>query len=296
MEILVTILIVVLILVAIALIGSTVMGVSLQPLVHQILPSRQNRPALPSIEPLRAELSTHHEVETERLRGAARAAIAEVDVELGRLREGLRTTTHEQERHLVQMRDRSATVDERAMVTLDQGLRDLRGRLDAELAQLREGIGAALNAMAARQDAGSDPLTARRREAIADLDRKLAKLEANVLAVTNPVLLPGERFVAPAEFPHEALRWETWKEVGDAAFAFADTFNQNRIYLDDSLCRDLAAFVVALRERLTVSIYPNLQPKPSESGLRALRDALERLGDDIPATRARLEQAFREQA
>ncbi|MGH2532236.1 MAG: hypothetical protein ACRDJW_07990 [Thermomicrobiales bacterium] len=296
MEFLIIFLIVLLILIAIVLIGTTVMGISLQPLVQQMLPARTNRPALPTagVEPLRAELTTRHEVEAERLRGEARTAIAELDAELGRLREGLRTTTHEHERHLVQLRERHAAVDDRALATIDQGLRELRGHLDAEVAHVREGVGAALAAIAARQDAGTDVLTARRREAIADLDRKLAKMEASALAVTNPVLLPGERFVPPAEFPPESLRWETWKEVGDAAFAFADAFNQNRIYLDDALCRDLSAFVVALRERLTISIYPNLQPKPSEAGLRVLRDALERLGDDIPAARERLERAFRE--
>lgn len=255
------------------------------------------RAAMPDLAPLRVELEARYQAEAERLRGEARAAIAEIDAELGRLREGLRSSAHEHERQLVQLRERFGVVDEQSTRLIEQGLRDLRSYLDGEFGRLREGLGGAMAALAARQESGQgSQLQQRRVEAIGDLYRRLAKLEATVVAVTNPVLLPGEPYSLPAELLPETLRWENWKEVGDGAFAFADAFNQSRIYLDDQTCRDLAAFVAGLRELLTRSIYPNLQPRPNDETKRTLRAAIEQLGADIPAARERLERAFREEA
>jgi hypothetical protein len=156
-------------------------------------------------------------------------------------------------------------------------------------------MGAALAAIAARQEGGPPDLTeARRADALADLYTKLAKLEATLLAVVNPLLLPGEPFTLPSELPQEALRWENWKDVGDSAFAFASSFNQERIYLDDAMCRALSAFVASLRERLTTAIYPNLKSKLSPTGQDALRASLEHLSVSIPTMRDQLERSYRD--
>jgi hypothetical protein len=236
------------------------------------------------VTPLRQELTVRHEAESERLRGEARSSIAELDAELGRFREGLRASTHEQEKQLAELRERYVSLDEQATHMLEQGLRDLR-----------EGMGTALTTLATRQSNGAgDAIGARRADALADLYTKLAKFEATLMAVVNPLLLPGEPFTLPAELPQESLRWENWKDVGDSAFAFASSFNQERIYLDDASCRALATFVASLRERLTTTIYPNLKPKLSTSGQEALRTSLEQLGVDIPAMRDQLERSFRE--
>jgi hypothetical protein len=185
---------------------------------------------------------------------------------------------------LADLRERYVSLDEQTTQKLEQGL-----------SELREGMGAALTAIAARQQGGSPDLTvARRADALADLYTKLAKLEATLLTVVNPLLLPGEPFTLPSELPQEALRWENWKDVGDSAFAFASSFNQERIYLDDPTCRALSGFVASLRERLTTAIYPNLKTKLSAGGQDALRTSLEQLSVDIPAMRDQLERSYRE--
>jgi hypothetical protein len=236
------------------------------------------------VTPLRQELTVRHEAESERLRGEARTAIAELDAELARFREGLRASTHEQAKQLAELRDKYVSLDEQTTQKLDQGLKELG-----------EGMNAALTAIAARHESGPLELTsARRADALADLYTKLAKLEATLLAVVNPLLLPGEPFTLPPELPQEAMRWENWKDVGDSAFAFASGFNQERIYLDDATCRAVSTFVASLRERLTTAIYPNLKPKVSPAGQEMLRASLEHLSVDIPAMREQLERSYRE--
>lgn len=247
-------------------------------------PLAKSRGPVLDVTPLRQELTVRHEAESERLRGEARTAIAELDAELARFREGLRASTHEQAKQLAELRDKYVSLDEQTTQKLDQGLKELG-----------EGMNAALTAIAARHESGPLELTsARRADALADLYTKLAKLEATLLAVVNPLLLPGEPFTLPPELPQEAMRWENWKDVGDSAFAFASGFNQERIYLDDATCRAVSTFVASLRERLTTAIYPNLKPKVSPAGQEMLRASLEHLSVDIPAMREQLERSYRE--
>lgn len=251
-----------------------------------------------SLEGLKTELDARYQTEIERLRSEARGAVGEIEAELGRLREGLRTSAHENETQLARMRDRFVEVDGQTAKALEQALGDLRTHQEVELTRLREAVGAAMAALAVRHSSGaSDAVAGKRAEAIAGLYRRLAKLETDFLAVTNPVLLPGERFALPEELLPETLRWESWKEVGDDVFAFADAFNHERIFLDDEACRELTGFVSDLREVMTTAIYPNLMPRPGmplEDSRAELRRGIERLGDEIPDARARLERAFRD--
>jgi hypothetical protein len=218
---------------------------------------------------------------------------AKLDAEFDKLHESLRSGADEQEHQLAQLQSSFSAIDERTGQELEQSLREMRDHLDAELGRFREGIGGALATLAARQESGEEKIRARQADAIADLYQRLAKLEAALLAVANPVLLPSERLVVPEQLNPEHLAWEQWKEVGDAAFAFADAFNRNRIVLDDSTCRDLAGFVTGIREQLTRSVYPSLQQQ-SDDQHQALRQSLEQLGADISAARDRLELVYRE--
>jgi hypothetical protein len=208
---------------------------------------------------------------------------ASLGSEFGKLRESLRLEGEEQERQLAQVTGKE----------LEANLREMRDHLDAELGRFREGIGGALATLAARQEAGEANSRARQADAVFDLYQRLAKMEATVVAVANPVLLPSERLTVPDELAPENLGWEQWKEVGDAAFAFADSFNRNRLVFDDSTCRELSTFVTGVREKLTDNIYPNLR-QPTEDQRQLLRQALEQLGADISTARDRLEQLYRE--
>lgn len=251
-----------------------------------------------SIDSIKTELDARYQADIERLRAEARGAVGEIEAELGRLREGLRSSAHEHDTQLARLRDRFAEVDGQTAQALERALGELRTHQETELARLREGVGAAMAAIAVRQNAPeANLIAARKAEATSELYRRLAKLEVSFLSIANPVLLPGEAFALPAELLPETMKWENWKEVGDATFAFAESFNQNRIFLDDDVCRDLTAFIGGLREVMTTSIYPNLNTKafiePGE--VRAsLRAALEQLGHDIPDARERLERSFRE--
>jgi len=216
---------------------------------------------------------------------------------LGRLREGLRSSAHEHDTQLVRLRDRYAEVDGQTAQALERALGDLRNHQEAELGRLREAVGAAMAAIAARQIEPANGASARRSEAVAELARKLARLETTFVSVTNPVLLPGENFALPKDLLPETLKWEQWKEVGDATFAFAEAFSQERIYLDDPTCREVSAFIRGLREVMTGAIYPNLMAKsgaPAAETRAALRTGMEQLGHEIPAARERLERAYRE--
>jgi hypothetical protein len=251
-----------------------------------------------SIDNIKTELDARYQADIERLRAEARSAVGEIEGELGRLREGLRTSTHEHDTQLSRLRDRYAEVDGQTAQAVERVLVDLRSHQEIELSRLREAVGAAMAAFAVRQSGPeSDIVAARRADAIGALYRRLAKLETSFLSVTNPMLLPGEAFDLPADLLPETLKWENWKEVGDASFAFAESFNQDRIYLDDATCRELVGFVSNLREVMTTAIYPNLTAKAGTDVVEtrsALRAALVQLGRDIPDARERLERTFRE--
>jgi hypothetical protein len=250
--------------------------------------------ATTGLDPLRTALETRYEAEVERLRAEAQRVIGDVESELGRLRETLRSSAHEQESQIVRLRERYAEVDGQTTKALDQALRDLRSHHDAELGRLREAIGAAIAAIAERQNAAdASALSARRTDAIAELYRRLAKLETTFVSVTNPMLLPGETLSLPKELAPESLRWEQWKEIGDAAFAFAESFAQHRLDLDDATCRDLTAFLGEVRGLLTGAIYPNLKAAASAETRTELHRAIEQLGAEIPRAREGLERAYR---
>jgi hypothetical protein len=113
-------------------------------------------------------------------------------------------------------------------------------------------------------------------------------------AVTNPILLPGEAYSPPAEFLPEALVWENWNEVGERAFALADAYSAQRLYLSEETRGEIEMFVTTLRALLTRSVYPNLQPEPDAAQQAALRSALDEIAGEFPKVRQRLEREYRE--
>lgn len=160
----------------------------------------------------------------------------------------------------------------------DMAIERLRGDVLAMIGQLGED----------RRNAGRD----RRAEIISELYARLARLETALSAVTNPVLLPGEPYTPPAEFLTEALIWENWNEVGERAFALADAYSAQRVYLTEKTREELGAFVTALRVTLTRSIYPNLHADADVSQQAALRAALEQVALELPRARKALDTEY----
>jgi hypothetical protein len=182
--------------------------------------------------------------------------------------------------------------------------------MQAELQRVASQLTSQLVADEARRDAALDRLRAdilaaavsgasnrrletgyRHVEVSADLYARLARLEAALAAVTNPVLLPGELYLPPGEFLPEALVWENWNEVGERAFAFADAYSAHRLHLSEETRVEIGLFVTALRTRLTGSVYPNLQGSNAQQSV--LRGALEEIASEMPRVRATLEREYR---
>ena len=164
-------------------------------------------------------------------------------------------------------------------------------RRDVVIERLRADLLAALSRAAA--DGTSRP-GSRRSDVSADLYARLARLEAALAAVTNPILLPGEAYAPPAEFLPEALVWENWNEVGERAFSLAEAYSSQRLHLSDETRGDVELFVTTLRTLLTRSVYPNLQLEPDAAQQAALRSALEEIAGEIPKVRHKLEWEYRE--
>jgi len=219
---------------------------------------------------------------------ALRGALTTGDERLAHLEARLERQVEMVRQHLAELKQETLARDE-AMATRQQAIDT---RQEAALDRLRADLLAA-NSERELRLAGMRQRE-RRLEAMADLYARLARLEAAVAAVTNPILLPGEPYAPPAEFLPDSLVWDNWKDVGDRAFAFADAFNAERISLDPSVDEALATFVVTLRGTLTQSIYPNLRANPSPSQTEALRAALTTLASDLPQARAGLTHAFRD--
>lgn len=169
-----------------------------------------------------------------------------------------------------------AGLDARQSATLDR----LRVEL-AEAATLRPG------------DAPPRRVNERRAECAANLYERVARLESALAQVTNPVLLPGEPYAPPAEFLPESLAWENWKDVGERAFALADGYSAQRIYLSDGARTEVAGFVTTLRGVLTRVVYPNLAVDATPNQVDALRGALGTLAAEFPAVRRALEREYR---
>jgi small-conductance mechanosensitive channel len=186
-----------------------------------------------------------------------------------------------------EVKTRQANVDEqsRTLAELDQA----RARQGQEIGGLRNDLAELKRALPAM-----GPFGQRRGEALAELYSQLARVEAALGSVVNPVLLPGEPIQLPDEFFPETLSWESWKEVGDRAFAFGDAFSQHRIALDAETAAAVERFVATLRQALTGAVYPSVKDaSPSLQQLRGMRAALQEIIAALPTVRQRLEASYR---
>jgi hypothetical protein len=206
---------------------------------------------------------------------------------LDRFEERLDQIARAVDRHAAEIRQElwRAQSDRAQQVEVDDARRDVA------LERMRADLLATITRAAA--DGSSRP-GSRRPDVSADLYARLARLEAALAAVTNPILLPGEVYSPPAEFLPEALVWENWNEVGERAFSLADAYSSQRLHLSDETRGEIEVFVTTLRALLTRSVYPNLQPEPDAAQQTALRSALEEIAGEFPKVRQRLEREYRE--
>lgn len=135
----------------------------------------------------------------------------------------------------------------------------------------------------------------RRGEALANLYGSLARVESSLASVVNPMLLPGEPLSLPQELPAEAMTWQTWSDVGEAAYTFGDVFNQHRLLLDRTTADDIGRFIATLRQALTGSVYPTVRDgKPTADRIAQMRSGLDAIVAALPVVRNQIEAAYRE--
>jgi hypothetical protein len=161
-------------------------------------------------------------------------------------------------------------------------------RRDAAIERLRGDVFAAIASASARQSGASG----RRPEASAELYGRLASLETALAALTNPMLLPGEPYFPPAELLAETFIWDNWNEVGEKAFAFAETYSTQRLHLTPETRAVLSEFVTLWRRFLTGAIYPNLQLDSGGAQQAAMRSALDEIALALPQVREVLEREY----
>jgi hypothetical protein len=130
--------------------------------------------------------------------------------------------------------------------------------------------------------------------AIANLYSALSKLDVAFLAVASPVLLPGEEFDIEDDLPIEAFRWESWNDVGSAAYHFAEVFSERRINLDQATREQLNATLASIRRCLTAQLYPvlsDLDGSVGEANRQTVAQVVSTIASDIRDARAVLEHA-----
>lgn len=212
----------------------------------------------------------------------------------------LATLRDDFERDLHQTRERQGEIDSR-LQRVDMALSEIRTvpddltnmvrrrdrRTKRQLDQLRhelEGVRRGATAAGARRD-----------EAYADLYSHLARVEASLSTVINPMLLPGEPLQVPDEFVADTLEWENWDDVGEHAYAFGMSFNQSRLVLEPELAHEIERFIATLRQALTGKVYPTVRrSEPTRAQLAAMRTGLESIVDALTPVRRHLEMAWYE--
>jgi hypothetical protein len=184
------------------------------------------------------------------------------------------------------LRARQARLDEQSRVLVD--LTAARERQGEDLSAMRQELASLQRALPAL-----GPFGQRRGEALTELYGLLAGVEAALGSVINPVLLPGEPLHVPDELFPETLAWESWKDVGDRAYAFGDAFSQNRIVLDPETAAAIEHFVSTLRQALTGAVYPSVKDDyPTPQQLDGIRAALQEIIAALPPVRERLETSY----
>jgi len=146
---------------------------------------------------------------------------------------------------------------------LDRLRSDVHGAITAvstDVERVREHLvnAPAVAAAPVAQSALEPRVDTQRAAAVSDLYAALSKLDVTFLAVSRPMLLPGEAFDADTDLPAEAFAWESWNDVGAAAYQFAELFSARRLYLDQTARDHLNIAIGSIRRCLTAQLYPAL--------------------------------------
>lgn len=169
---------------------------------------------------------------------------------------------------------------------LGKSMQEIESRTGKELSRLQSELRSSRLA--------DSPWGQRRATSLANLYGQLAQVEAALAAVINPMLLPGEPLRLPEEFFDDTLEWSNWGDVGERAFSFGETFNQDRIVLDPGLADRIEAFIATFREALTDRVYPVVQNGArNPKQVAQMRSGLTVIVEAMPPLRREIETAYR---
>jgi hypothetical protein len=229
-------------------------------------------------EPLPRERETSLMLGESRLRELAEELRGELTLAAGRTRDfDARLTRIEED----------AVAAKSLPETIDRSVQEVEIRTRTRISKLRKELHTVRKA--------GTPYAARRGESLADLYNRLARADAALAAVVNPMLLPGEPLRVPDVLFDDTLEWENWADVGERAFEFGEIFNQNRLLLEPQLASQVERFISTLREALTDTIYPIVRlPSPTTTQKAQLRAGLVQVVENIAPLRRELEDAYRE--
>lgn len=219
------------------------------------------------------------EADVDRLRGELRTLASEYQAQLGRLRERNTELESLATRYREQADTGTAAKQEAAAVKQD-------------VERLREELTASVGKMSSTASSTDGPRTAQV-AVLADLYGRLARVEASLAALTNPILLPGEPYSVPNELVPDALKWDNWKEVGESAYALGEQFNLARIQLPREVVEEMGSCITTIRTTLTTAIYPNLDATLSPERTQTLRSGLGTISHSLAKLRQRLELDYR---
>jgi hypothetical protein len=193
------------------------------------------------------------------------------------------------EEDLVQAKSLPETLDKRVMDVDEQArqrVRDVDAALRKRYSKLRDEIRTVRKA--------ESPYSAKRSDALSEIYGRLARTEAALAGVVNPMLLPGEPLRVPEALFDDTSQWENWADVGERAYEFGEAFNANRLLLEPDLAISIESFISTLRETLTDTIYPVVRHAAATPAQHAqLRAGLERVVEAIGPLRRSLEDAYR---
>lgn len=124
----------------------------------------------------------------------------------------------------------------------------------------------------------------RRVEVVAELYRKLVESERAFAAWVSPLQEAGE-----------PSKGEKGRVAAEAGNAFRSLFLENRIWLDEELCAQIADFDRHLFETsVRFTTYSPDDPLSRTEYLEAWKKAWDRVREDVPPLRELIERRFRE--
>jgi hypothetical protein len=203
----------------------------------------------------------------------------------------IETRLHELQRDVARQRDQVAEEARQFQAELILRAEAEEARRDAAQERLRGDLLALIARAVPERQSGTN---SRRMDVSTELYAQLAKLEAALATVTNPILLPGEPYAPPAELLPESFVWENWNEVGERSFALAEVYSAQRLHLSAQTRDDVGAFITTLRTLLTRSVYPHVQGEIDGPHQEALRAALAEIAAELPKVRDLLETEYLE--